>query len=111
MECLLKEIFICRQYMAVFISIKCPSCNDEKLIVKFGFSSNGKQRLLCQNKECATKTFIIDHERKGWLPEVKAKIVDMALNGAGIRDTARVLDICTGTVLSELKKKKNLCSH
>jgi hypothetical protein len=28
----------------------------------------------------------------------------MALNGSGIRDTARVLGISTDTVLSELKK-------
>jgi transposase-like protein len=29
----------------------------------------------------------------------------MALNGSGIRDTARVLGISTDTVISELKKK------
>jgi len=31
-------------------------------------------------------------------------MVDMALNGSGIRDTARVLRMSKDTVLSELKK-------
>jgi len=39
------------------------------------------------------------------LPEVKKRIIDMALNGSGIRDTARVLEISPNTVMSELKKK------
>jgi len=30
----------------------------------------------------------------------------MAINGSGIRDTARVLKISKGTVMSTLKKKK-----
>ena len=41
----------------------------------------------------------------GRLPEIKEQIIDMALNGSGIRDTARVLGISTDTVLNELKKK------
>jgi transposase-like protein len=36
---------------------------------------------------------------------VKAHIIDMALNGSGIRDTARVLKISPTTVINELKKK------
>ena len=37
--------------------------------------------------------------------KVKEQIVDMALNGSGIRDTARVLYISTSTVIKELKKR------
>ena len=36
-------------------------------------------------------------------PGVKDKIVDMAFNGAGVRDTARVLKIGINTVLCALK--------
>jgi transposase-like protein len=32
-------------------------------------------------------------------------MIDMALNGSGIRDTARVLKISPTTVITELKKK------
>jgi InsA-like protein len=38
---------------------------------------------------------------------VKQQIIDLALNGSGIRDTARALSISTDTVLTELKKRKS----
>ena len=92
--------------MAVFIPVECPKCKDIKSIVRHGHASNGKQRFLCRNIACDKKTFIIDHERLGWLHETKEKIIEMTLNGSGIRDTARVLGVCTDTILSELKKRK-----
>jgi len=39
------------------------------------------------------------------LPEIKNQMIDMAINGSGIRDTARVLEISPTTVINELKKK------
>ena len=51
-------------------------------------------------------TFILSYSRNGDLPEVKQKITDMALNGSGIRDTARGLGISINTVIYELKKRK-----
>lgn len=97
--------------MAVYIPVECPTCKDKKLIVKFGQTSNGKQRFLCQNQICETNTFIINHQNKGWTPEIKEKIIDMTLNGSGIRDIARVLNISTTTVISEIKKKKIHCNQ
>ena len=47
----------------------------------------------------------LNYTYKGYLPEVKEKIAEMAMNGSGIRDTARVLRISPSTVISELKKK------
>ena len=41
---------------------------------------------------------------------VKEQIVDMALNGSGIRDTARVLQVSTSTVIKELKKRNRNCN-
>ncbi len=38
---------------------------------------------------------------------MKQQIVDMAPNGSGIRDTARVLHAIISTVLKELKKRIN----
>ena len=97
--------------MAVFLPVECPRCRDTASIVKFGRTNNGKQRFCCQTEDCNKATFILDHERKGWLPETKQKIIEMTLNGSGIRDTARVLGICTETVSSEIKKKKARCSR
>ena len=50
--------------------------------------------------------FILSYSRNGELPEVKQKIIKMALNGCGVRDTARVLGVSINTVIRELKKKK-----
>ncbi len=88
----------------VLIPVLCPHCESDQ-IVKRGKTENGKQRYLCQNKACNTKTFILDYSYNGYLPEVKKKIIDMSVNGSGIRDTARVLEISQNTVISELKKR------
>lgn len=88
--------------MAV-ISVLCPSCQQE--VVKFGLNSAGKQRYQCKNEACSKNTFLLAYSRNGDLPEVKQKIIDVAINGSGIRDTARVLGISINTVISELKKR------
>ncbi len=43
-------------------------------------------------------------QERGYLPSIKQQITDMAVNGSGIRDTARVLKISPTTVIEELKK-------
>jgi len=43
-------------------------------------------------------------QARGYLPAIKQQITDMAVNGSGIRDTARVLKISPTTVIEELKK-------
>jgi transposase-like protein len=45
------------------------------------------------------------------LPEVKQQMVDMALNGSGIRDTARVLRISPTTVIAVLKKSRRAATR
>ena len=90
--------------------VRCPACNGID-VVKHGTTSNDKQRYLCMNDACECKTFINNYSNKGRLPQVKKQVIDMALNGSGIRDTARVLDISTNTVIKELKKKNRSCNQ
>ena len=90
--------------MTVWIAVTCPSCNSTD-VIRNGTSRQGKQRYLCRNQECPRCTFILDYSHNGYKPEVKQKITEMAVNGSGIRDTARVLSISTHTVMKELKKK------
>ena len=73
-------------------------------MVKHGNSAEGKQRYRCRNADCPRSTFIRDYTHRGYLPEVKEQIVYMAMNGSGIRDTARVLKISPTTVIGTLKK-------
>jgi insertion element IS1 protein InsB len=57
------------------------------------------------NGGCERRIFFLHYRNTGRLPEVKQQMVDMALNGSGIRDTARVLGVSPMTVMSTLKKK------
>jgi transposase-like protein len=52
------------------------------------------------------KTFMLDYRYKACEPGIKEQVVDMAINGSGIRDTARVLKINKNTVISTLKKSR-----
>ena len=84
--------------------LHCPHCQGID-IVKNGKTSQGKQRFLCREKPCDGRTFLLDYSYTGQSRQVKQQVVEMALNGSGIRDTARVLQISTSTVIKELKKR------
>ena len=89
--------------------VKCPLCGGID-IAKHDKAANDKQRFICQATTCQSQSFILDYSDQGRLPEIKQKIVDMALNGSGICDTARVLGIRTATVINELKKRARVTS-
>ena len=72
--------------------------------MKYGRLANGAQRFRCNHLDCERRVFLLQYQNKGRLPEVKRQMVDMALNGSGIRDTARVLGVSPTTVLPTLKK-------
>lgn len=93
----------------VLVPINCLHCGSTE-VIRYGQASNEKQRFLCRNDGCG-KPFIQDSSDRGRLPEIKQRIVEMAVNGSGIRDTARVLGISTDTVRNELKKKRQSCKR
>lgn len=90
-----------------FIMVSCPSCSGNN-VIKFGRNGTGKQRYQCKNDNCSKNTFLLNYSRPGDLPEVKNKIIEMTLNGSGIRDISRVLKVGINTVISEIKKKKKI---
>nr|WP_061509370.1 IS1-like element transposase [Endozoicomonas montiporae] len=49
---------------------------------------------------------MLEYRYKACEPGVKEKIIDMAINGSGIRDTSKVLGISKTTVIKTLKKMK-----
>ena len=79
--------------------------------MKSGRSAAGTQRYRCHNPECKTKTFMLDYRYKACEPGIKEHVVDMSINGSGIRDTARVLKINKNTVISTLKKNRAALSR
>jgi transposase-like protein len=89
----------------VTLPIHCPDCHSLD-VIRAGKQPNGAQRYRCQNPHCKRTIFLLTYDDKGRQPEVKKQMVEMALNGSGIRDTARVLGVSPGTVINELKKSK-----
>jgi transposase-like protein len=87
------------------VEVQCPACAS-RAVVRYGRQTNGEQRYRCNNPHCERRIFLLQYHHRGRLPQVKEQMVDMALNGSGIRDTARVLGVSTMTVMSTLKKKR-----
>ena len=89
----------------IYKKIICPKCKSDQIIKagknKVKHISGGVQRYKCKDCRCV---FEQTYKNIGGLPEVKAKICDMSINGSGIRDTARVLKISASTVIDTLKK-------
>jgi transposase-like protein len=78
-------------------------------IAKSGVSTHGVRRYRCRHPECPAKTFMPDYRYRAYEPGIKARVVEMAINSSGIRDTARVLKTDKNTVISALKKPPPLC--
>ena len=89
--------------MAV-VAVQCPECGSRE-VVKYGRQPNGTQRYRCTNPHCQRRIFLLQYHNTGWEPEVKQRMVEMALNGSGIRDTARVLGVSPTTVIPSKREK------
>ena len=87
-----------------YVLVHCPDCQGVD-VVRYGKQRHGPQRYRCNNTDCPRHIFLLEYRNHGRLPAVKQQMVDMALNGSGIRDTARVLRVSPTTVISTLKKK------
>jgi transposase-like protein len=69
-------------------------------------SHSSSAQTKAQHKELPQKS----SSELGRLPEVKEQIIEMSINGSGVRDIARVLKISPTTVIEELKKKNQPCT-
>ena len=80
--------------------IRCPHCEWNDLR-KNGKCTNGAQRYYC--KSCK-KQFRSGYCYHAYKKGIKEKIIEMTLNGSGVRDIGRVLSISKDTVCAVLKK-------
>ena len=94
----------------VSVPVKCPHCQSTA-VIKAGKQANGVQRYQCQNGQCERRIFLLHYQHRARVPEVRRQVVDMALNGRGIRDTARVLRISPTTVIAVLKKSRRAATR
>ena len=87
------------------MTVKCPNCGSEK-VSKNGHNKTGKQVYSCNNTDCNRSSFVETYTYDGYNPEVRTKVLKMAVDGNGIRATGRILGISKDTVTSILKKLK-----
>ena len=83
------------------VEVKCRYCNKADRVVKAGYSISNKQRYQCNS---CNKYFQFEYINNACKPGVKDQIVEMAINGSGVRDTMRVLKVGINTVIRTLKK-------
>src|SRR5712664_1125884 len=92
-----------------YVLVHSPDCQGVD-VVRYGKQRHGPQRYRYNNSDCPRHIFLLEYRNHGRLPTVKQQMVDMALNGSGIRDTARVLRVSPTTVITTLKKKSQVYS-
>ena len=90
------------------IDVVCPRCSKTQGVIRNGHSTSGAQLYRC--KLCL-KTFQLSFQYNAAKPNIHQAIIDMAMNGSGCRDTARVLDISLNTVLRHLKNWDRNSEH
>jgi insertion element IS1 protein InsB len=89
----------------VSVPVLCPYCHSTE-VIKAGKQANGTQRSWCHNEQCARRLVLLYYQDRGRIPEIRRQVVALALNGSGIRDTARVLRISPTTVIAIPKKSR-----
>ena len=81
-------------------ALTCPRCASRH-IKKNGISPQQKQKYRCQ--ACA-RQFITDYTYRGCQGAIPTQVVSLTLNGAGVRDSQRILQISRGKVLKSLRQ-------
>jgi len=68
------------------IEVKCSYCRGTEQVIKAGHSISKQQRYYCGSCD---KYFQLDYVNNASKPGVKEQIVEMTMNGSGVRDTVR----------------------
>ena len=86
----------------VYEAVLCPACGQSEAVYRHGRATDGTQRYRCT---ACRRTFQLRYRQKIHEAGVRGRITALALNGSGIRDTARVLGVSPQAVMAELKKR------
>ena len=76
----------------------CKYCKSSE-VVRYGTQS-GRSRFRCNT---CRRIFKCDYTYRAYEPGIKEQIMDMAMNGRGLRDTSRVLGVGKNTVIATIK--------
>ena len=78
-----------------------PHCQQYQDVSKNGRALTGIQRFLCN---CCHHSFQLEYIYNDNKPDAHEKIIEMAINGSGVRDTGQIMKISINTVIAHLKK-------
>lgn len=78
----------------------CKNCYSQN-IIKNGTTKTKKQQYFCKN---CNKRFLEFYSYKAYHKNINSKIIQLTKEGLGIRNTARVLNISTTTLLRRIIK-------
>ncbi|CDM91181.1 Insertion element iso-IS1N protein insA [Xenorhabdus bovienii] len=79
------------------VDVYCRYYHISELVKGHGKGNGGHRCYAC------CKVFQLEYTYQACKPGVKEQIINMAMNNGGIRDTARVLQVATSTVMTTLK--------
>ncbi len=85
------------------VDVKCPFCERIDAVKKQGSGKAGHQRYRCQ---ACCRSFQLEYKYCACRQGMKDQIIDLAMNNAGIRDTARALHISINAVARTLKNSR-----
>jgi len=86
------------------IPVRCLYRQSEQ-VIKGDKTDPGKWRYRCHTPACSHQSYLLNSASKGRSPEITQQVIELRLNGSGVRDTAWVLGISPPTVIKELKKR------
>ncbi|WP_084757814.1 IS1-like element transposase [Spirosoma luteum] len=86
----------------VLEAVACKHCGQTQQVKRYSTTRAGTQRYRCYD---CSRTFVQTYTHKARDPLVNEQITQMVLNGAGIRDTARILGVNRNTVSTQFEKK------
>ncbi len=79
------------------ITVGCPFCNSDK-VSKNGHNKTGKQVYNCNNPDCTHHNFAEEYTYKAYEPEVRRKVLKVAVDCTGTRTAGRIPGISKDTV-------------
>ena len=68
----------------VYVPVQCPHCQSTA-VIKAGKQANEARRYRCQKEQCTRRIFLLHYQDRGRAPEIRRQVIDMAINGSGIR--------------------------
>ena len=86
------------------IPVVCIYCQQTEKVIRNGKAKTGHQRYLC--KQC-NRSFQLEYSYNGNQPGIDARVITMTMNGSGVRDISRILNISPTTVIAHLKSYRH----